>query len=84
MRIIRDVLRVRLDASPSERRAARSLGAPRSTVQDYGARFRASERADVGPSRPRSPMAPRRRTVPSRVVDINGRAQTVPCARRDY
>ncbi len=42
MRMIREVLRLRLDAGLSERRTARSLGVPRSTVQDYGARFRAS------------------------------------------
>ena len=42
MRIIRDVLRLRLDAGLSERHTARSLGVPRSTVQDYCARFRAS------------------------------------------
>lgn len=42
MRIIRDVLRLRLDAGLSERRTARSLGVPRSTVQDYCARFQAS------------------------------------------
>ncbi len=42
MRMIRDVLRLRLEAGLSERRAARSLGVPRSTVQDYCARFRAS------------------------------------------
>lgn len=42
MRTIRDVLRLRLDAGLSERQTARSLGVPRSTVQDYWARFRAS------------------------------------------
>ena len=42
MRMIRDVLRLRLEAGLSERHVARSLGVPRSTVQDYGARFRAS------------------------------------------
>ena len=42
MRMIRDVLRLRLEAGLSARRAARSLGVPRSTVQDYCARFRAS------------------------------------------
>ena len=42
MRMIRDVLRLRLEAGLSERQAARSLGVPRTTVQDYLARFRAS------------------------------------------
>ncbi|MCO4099178.1 MAG: transposase [Gemmatimonas sp.] len=42
MRTIRDVLRLRLDAGLSERHTARSLGVPRTTVQDYCARFRAS------------------------------------------
>lgn len=42
MRTIRDVLRLRLDAGLSEHHTARSLGVPRTTVQDYGARFRAS------------------------------------------
>ena len=42
MRTILDVLRLRLDAGLSERHAARSLGVPRTTVQDYLARFRAS------------------------------------------
>jgi len=42
MRAIRDVLRLRLEAGLSERQAARSAGVPRSTVQDYVARFRAS------------------------------------------
>ena len=42
MRMIRDVLRLRQEAGLSERHAARSLGVPRSTVQDYCARFRAS------------------------------------------
>lgn len=42
MRTIRDVLRLRLDAGLSERQTARSLGVPRTTVQDYTARFRAS------------------------------------------
>lgn len=42
MRLIREVLRLRLEAGLSERHAARSAGVPRSTVQDYTARFRAS------------------------------------------
>ena len=42
MRMIRDILRLRLEAGLSERQAARSAGVPRSTVQDYVARFRAS------------------------------------------
>lgn len=42
MRTIRDVLRLRFDAGLSERQTARSLGVPRTTVQDYTARFRAS------------------------------------------
>ncbi len=42
MRTILDVLRLRLDAGLSERHTARSLGVPRSTVQDYLARFRVS------------------------------------------
>ena len=42
MRTIREVFRLRLDAGLSERQTARSLGVPRSTVQDYVARFRAS------------------------------------------
>jgi len=42
MRTILDVLRLRLEAKLSERHTARSLGVPRSTVQDYLARFRAS------------------------------------------
>ena len=42
MRTIRAVLRLRLDAGLSERHTARSLGVPRSTVQDYCARFGAS------------------------------------------
>jgi len=42
MRMIRDVLRLRQEAGLSERHAARSLGVPRSTVQDYCARFHAS------------------------------------------
>jgi transposase len=42
MRTIREVLRLRLEAGLSERQAARSAGVPRSTVQDYVARFRAS------------------------------------------
>lgn len=44
MRMIRDVLRLRLEAGLSERHVARSLGVPWRTVQDYGARFRASGR----------------------------------------
>ncbi len=40
MRTIREVLRLRLDAGLSERQTARSLGVPRSTVQDYWARYR--------------------------------------------
>ena len=42
MRTILDVLRLRLDAGLSERKTARSLGVPRTTVQDYCVRFRAS------------------------------------------
>jgi len=42
MRTILDVLRLRLDAGLSDRHTARSLGVPRTTVQDYLARFRAS------------------------------------------
>ena len=42
MRTILDVLRLRLDAGLSERHTARSLGVPRTTVQDYLARFRGS------------------------------------------
>ena len=42
MRTILDVLRLRLDAGLSERQTARSLGVPRTTVQDYLARFRVS------------------------------------------
>ena len=42
MRTILDVLRLRLEAKLSERHTARSLGVPRSTVQDYLARFRVS------------------------------------------
>ena len=42
MRTILEVLRLRLDAGLSERQTARSLGVPRSTVQDYLARFRVS------------------------------------------
>lgn len=42
MRTILDALRLRLDAGLSERKTARSLGVPRSTVQDYLGRFRAS------------------------------------------
>ena len=42
MRTILDVLRLRLDAGLSERHTARSVGVPRSTVQDYLRRFHAS------------------------------------------
>ena len=42
MRTIREVLRLRLDEGLSERQTGRSLGVPRTTVQDYCARFRAS------------------------------------------
>jgi len=42
MRTILDVLRLRLDARLSERNTARSVGVPRTTVQDYLARFRGS------------------------------------------
>lgn len=42
MRMILDVLRLRLDADLSERHTARSLGVPRTTVQDYLVRFRRS------------------------------------------
>jgi transposase len=43
MRTILDVLRLRMGAAKlSERKTARSLGVPRTTVQDYFARFRAS------------------------------------------
>jgi transposase len=42
MRIILDILRLRLEAKLSERKAARSLGVPRTTVQDCVGRFRAS------------------------------------------
>ena len=42
MRTILDVLRLRLEVGPSERNTARSLGVPRTTVQDYLARFRVS------------------------------------------
>ena len=42
MRTILDILRLRLDAGLSERHTARSLGVPRTTVQDYLARFRVS------------------------------------------
>ena len=42
MRTIRELLRLRLDAGLSERHTARSLGVPRTTVQDYCARVRAS------------------------------------------
>ena len=42
MRTILDVLRLRFDAGLSERNTARSLGVPRTTVQDYLARFRGS------------------------------------------
>ena len=42
MRTILDVLRLRLEVGLSERRTARSLGVPRSSVQDYLARFRVS------------------------------------------
>lgn len=42
MRTILNALRLRLDAGLSERKTARSLGVPRSTVQDYLARFRTS------------------------------------------
>lgn len=42
MRMIRDVLRLRFEAGLSERYAARSLGVPRTTVQDYCARLGAS------------------------------------------
>lgn len=42
MRTILDVLRLRFDAGLSERKTARSVGVPRSTVQDYLVRFRAS------------------------------------------
>ena len=42
MRTILDVLRLRLEAGLSERNTARSLGVPRTTVQDYLARFRGS------------------------------------------
>ena len=42
MRTILDVLRLRLDAGLSERHTARSVGVPRTTVQDYLARFRGS------------------------------------------
>lgn len=42
MRMILDVLRLRLDAGLSERHTARSLGVPRTTVQDYLVRFRRS------------------------------------------
>ena len=42
MRMILDVLRLRLDADLSERQTARSLGVPRTTVHDYLVRFRFS------------------------------------------
>ena len=42
MRTILEVLRLRLGAGLSERKTARSLGVPRTTVQDYLVRFRAS------------------------------------------
>lgn len=42
MRTILDALRLRLEVGLSERKTARSLGVPRSTVQDYLVRFRAS------------------------------------------
>ena len=42
MRTILDVLRLRLEVGLSERHTARSLGVPRTTVQDYLARFRRS------------------------------------------
>lgn len=42
MRMILDVLRLRLDADLSERQTARSLGVPRTTVHDYLVRFRRS------------------------------------------
>ena len=41
MRTILDALRLRLEVGLSERKTARSLGVPRSTVQDYLVRFRA-------------------------------------------
>ena len=42
MRTILNPLRLRLESGLRERQTARSLGAPRSTVQDYLRRFRAS------------------------------------------
>jgi len=42
MRTILDVLRLRLETGLSERKTARSLGVPRTTVQEYLARFRVS------------------------------------------
>ncbi len=42
MRMILDVLRLRLEADLSERQTARSLGVPRTTVHDYLVRFRLS------------------------------------------
>ena len=42
LRMIRDLLRLRLAAGLSQRQAARSAGVPRSAVQDDVARFRAS------------------------------------------
>jgi transposase len=39
MRTILDVLRLRLETGLSERKSARSLGVPRTTVQEYLARF---------------------------------------------
>lgn len=42
MRTILDLLRLRLDAGLSERNTTRSLGVPRTTVQDYLASFHGS------------------------------------------
>ncbi len=42
MRTMMNALRLRLESGLSERQTSRSLGVPRSTVQDYLARFRAS------------------------------------------
>jgi transposase len=42
MRLIRDVLRLRFEVGLSERLTARSVGVPRSTVQDYCGRFHTS------------------------------------------
>ena len=42
MRTIHEMLRLRFDSGLSERQTARSLGVPRTTVQDYLARFRGS------------------------------------------